>query len=126
MDSGDKATNKAMSAAYKYAAFQAFAIPTEGDNDADGSTHEIKSASQLADEAYKAACKKLKPTIDAIQLALSEGNLSTAAEAWFELSDEEKTSLWKAPKNGGCFTTEERATMKTKEFRQAYFGDEAA
>lgn len=35
MDSGDKATNKAMSAAYKYAAFQAFAIPTEGDNDAD-------------------------------------------------------------------------------------------
>ena len=38
MDSGDKATNKAMSAAYKYAAFQAFAIPTEGDNDADAST----------------------------------------------------------------------------------------
>ena len=36
MDSGDKATNKAMSAAYKYAAFQAFAIPTEGDNDAVG------------------------------------------------------------------------------------------
>lgn len=35
MDSGDKATNKAMSAAYKYAAFQAFCIPTEGENDAD-------------------------------------------------------------------------------------------
>jgi hypothetical protein len=35
MDSGDKATNKAMSAAYKYAAFQAFCIPTEGDNDAE-------------------------------------------------------------------------------------------
>ncbi len=41
MDSGDKSTNKAMSAAYKYAAFQAFAIPTEGDNDADASTHEV-------------------------------------------------------------------------------------
>lgn len=41
MDSGDKATNKAMSAAYKYAAFMAFAIPTEGDNDADASTHEV-------------------------------------------------------------------------------------
>ena len=35
MDSADKATNKAMSAAYKYAAMQAFCIPTEGDNDAD-------------------------------------------------------------------------------------------
>jgi hypothetical protein len=41
MDSADKATNKAMSAAYKYAAMQAFAIPTEGDNDADATTHEI-------------------------------------------------------------------------------------
>ena len=41
MDSGDKATNKAMSAAYKYAAFQAFAIPTEGDNDADAYTHDV-------------------------------------------------------------------------------------
>ena len=42
MDSADKATNKAMSAAYKYAAFQAFCIPTEGDNDADASSHEVK------------------------------------------------------------------------------------
>ena len=43
MDSADKATNKAMSAAYKYAAFMTFAIPTEGDNDADGVTHEVVS-----------------------------------------------------------------------------------
>jgi hypothetical protein len=41
MDTADKATNKAMSAAYKYAAMQAFCIPTEGDNDADSTTHEL-------------------------------------------------------------------------------------
>ena len=41
MDSGDKATNKAMSAAYKYAAMQAFSIPTEGDNDTENHTHEV-------------------------------------------------------------------------------------
>jgi hypothetical protein len=41
MDSGDKATNKAMSAAYKYMAMQLFCIPTEGDNDADATTHEV-------------------------------------------------------------------------------------
>lgn len=41
MDSGDKATNKAMSAAYKYAAMQAFCIPTEADNDADAHTHTV-------------------------------------------------------------------------------------
>lgn len=44
MDSGDKATNKAMSAAYKYAAFQAFSIPTESDNDADAHTHEVAAS----------------------------------------------------------------------------------
>jgi hypothetical protein len=41
MDSGDKATNKAMSAAYKYAALQTFAIPTEADNDTENTTHEV-------------------------------------------------------------------------------------
>jgi len=40
MDSADKATNKAMSAAFKYACIQAFAIPTEGDHDADAVTPE--------------------------------------------------------------------------------------
>lgn len=38
MDSADKATNKAMSAAYKYAAFLTFCIPTEGEEDADAQT----------------------------------------------------------------------------------------
>lgn len=43
-DSGDKSMNKAMSAAYKYAAFQSFAIPTEGDNDADAHTYDVAPA----------------------------------------------------------------------------------
>jgi hypothetical protein len=43
MDSGDKSTNKAMSAAYKYACIQSFCIPTEGDNDTENTTHEIAS-----------------------------------------------------------------------------------
>lgn len=40
MDIGDKATNKAMSAAFKYAAFQTFCIPTEEMVDADATTRE--------------------------------------------------------------------------------------
>lgn len=43
MDSADKATNKAMSAAYKYMAMQTFCIPTEGDNDADAHHHEVRA-----------------------------------------------------------------------------------
>lgn len=38
MDSADKATNKAMSAAYKYMAFMTFCIPVEGTDDADAHT----------------------------------------------------------------------------------------
>jgi hypothetical protein len=53
MDSGDKSTNKAMSAAYKYAAFMAFAIPTEGDNDADGQTHDVAPVNVI-DDAQRA------------------------------------------------------------------------
>lgn len=38
MDSGDKATNKAMSVAFKYACFQVFCIPTEEMQDPDAET----------------------------------------------------------------------------------------
>lgn len=41
MDSGDKATNKAMSIAYKYAAFQVFNIPTEEMKDPDAEVHDV-------------------------------------------------------------------------------------
>lgn len=53
MDSGDKATNKAMSAAYKYAALMAFCIPTEGDNDSENQTHEVRST--IEDDAITIA-----------------------------------------------------------------------
>lgn len=59
MDSGDKATNKAMSIAYKYAAFQAFCIPTEQTAiDADAEVHNVAARSPddiLADFTAQAA-----------------------------------------------------------------------
>jgi hypothetical protein len=77
MDRGDKATNKAMSAAYKYAAFLAFAIPTEGDNDADAQTHEVRARSPFGydrqaelDEMalYLIDCHQTGKDTDAIRL----------------------------------------------------------
>lgn len=48
MDSGDKATNKAMSIAYKYAAFQAFCIPTEETSiDPDAEVHDVVSKEEM-------------------------------------------------------------------------------
>lgn len=58
MDSGDKATNKAMSIAYKNAIFMAFSVPTEGDNDPDAKAHEVASREKLTEdeiEAYQMA-----------------------------------------------------------------------
>jgi hypothetical protein len=43
MDSAGKATNKAMSAAYKYLALLVFCIPTESTPDADQETHEVSA-----------------------------------------------------------------------------------
>lgn len=54
MDTSDKSTNKAMSAAYKYVAFQTFCIPTEGDNDADLNTHEVAPKAKLTEADFKA------------------------------------------------------------------------
>ena len=60
MDRSDKATNKAMSAAYKYACFQTFCIPTEGDNDADANTHEVAPVETVSKEQAAAIRKALE------------------------------------------------------------------
>jgi hypothetical protein len=94
MDTGDKATNKAMSAAYKYACMQAFSIPTEGDNDADAQTHEVRSRGLSEDQStgnalgmFPAATQaKIRKTAAAAIQAFSEGADWTAYE--------EVTSLW--------------------------------
>lgn len=51
MDSGDKATNKAMSIAFKYACFQVFCIPTEEMVDPDKESHDVAPAKITAKEA---------------------------------------------------------------------------
>jgi hypothetical protein len=47
MDSGDKATAKAMSGAYKYACFQALSIPVKGTPDSDNTDDEVDAGLQL-------------------------------------------------------------------------------
>lgn len=79
MDSGDKATNKAMSAAYKYACFQAFAIPTEGDNDADGQTHEVSAKPNPELTARIEGCADMA-ALQAIWKTLDESERKQCAE----------------------------------------------
>ena len=64
MDSGDKATNKAMAIAMKYALFQVFCIPTEEMKDPDGESpepsvkKENKVTEQEANTIYQMMSKK--------------------------------------------------------------------
>lgn len=63
MDSADKSANKAQSAAMKYAELQVFQIPTEGDNDADATTHELAPREQgMPDAAWAKLANLLKAT----------------------------------------------------------------
>jgi len=60
MDSGDKATNKAISVAMKYACFQVFCIPTEEMKDPDAESHTLKGKTQQnLDLITKAQAKRL-------------------------------------------------------------------
>ena len=61
MDSGDKATNKAMSAAFQYACFQVFCIPTEEMKDPDAETPP-QSERVLGDERIKELYAELRRT----------------------------------------------------------------
>jgi len=57
LDSGDKATNKALSAALKYALIQTFAVPTEDMEEADKTSPEINSFTKT-----KPTAKQEEPT----------------------------------------------------------------
>jgi thiol:disulfide interchange protein len=81
MDSADKATNKAMSAAYKYAAFQAFCIPTEETAvDADAETHHVRQHKPLAD---------IKTWLDSMEAAKDKKTLAAAAKAAWEATQDD-------------------------------------
>ena len=92
MDSADKATNKAMSAAYKYLALLVFCIPTEAspDTDADFSTHEV------AGKANAPAAVDMSPKARAARITTGvlAGDAEGAAEVLSLLQETEFAAIW--------------------------------
>ena len=72
MDSGDKASNKAMSIAMKYAAFQLFMIPTEELVDPDAECHEVAPRKPAAQPVQKPA-QPVQPAQPAAQVTKAQG-----------------------------------------------------
>ena len=58
MDTGDKATNKAMSIAFKYACFQVFCIPTEEMQDPDAERPELEDEGKKSKSSKKTSQTK--------------------------------------------------------------------
>tara|TARA_R110002167_G_scaffold205926_1_gene409903 strand:- start:11 stop:706 length:696 start_codon:yes stop_codon:yes gene_type:complete len=73
-------------------------------------------------ENYQAACDELIDSITQIKEGINDNDLKFAAIAWFELTDDEKTAIWRAPTKGGCFTVQERKMIASSEFRKIYYG----
>ena len=113
MDSGDKASNKCMSVAYKYACFQILSIPTEettADPDDDTETFAKPSAAEQAAQE-----KERVPEITLEAVAAAGIQDPQGAIDWLEgkigypiamFSDEERAAAWKiikrqAAKNAG-------------------------
>lgn len=105
MDTADKATNKAMSAAYKYAAMQAFCIPTAGDNDADATSHDVAPSRQAAARRQPAPAAPPAPKPSPLALVAQAqaaadraGFTPEGLESWLEdISSGEASSLAQLP-----------------------------
>jgi hypothetical protein len=84
MDSADKATNKAMSAAYKYCAFMTFAIPVEGETlDTEKTDYKVKAGT-----AKSASIDKVKD-----QDFISAGERIAMKKVWQKAGKSDETVM---------------------------------
>lgn len=91
MDSGDKATNKAMSAAYKYCVMQSFAIPVEGQAvDSEVDSHEVTPAAS----APPVPLDLRSTTLPLLKDAAAKGE-AELKKVWMRITEEQRTACRK-------------------------------
>lgn len=87
MDSGDKASNKAMSAAFKYACFQTFCIPTDEMQDPDAETPPpstpVYATDQMRD-TFLAECNRIGKSAKVILKIIGAPSLAKLTVKQFE------------------------------------------
>lgn len=119
MDSADKSANKAMSAALKYAALQVFMIPTEGDNDADATTHDPAPRQSMARKSSAQAKKDgdHERILALIQSHTSEDVLDMWVRQRFDAETRDLPYSWLDPLRNEV--EKHRETIRSGDFRQA-------
>lgn len=91
MDSGDKATNKAMAIAFKYACFQVFCIPTEEMADPDSESHDLK-AQEPKPVFTPASLEQIKKMNDFVDAYADMCENATSVDIWNNLKAKYKFS----------------------------------
>lgn len=90
MDSGDKSSNKALAAAFKYACFQVFCIPTEEMKDPDADTHEesekIEYATDEMRRKFISECARIGKTKSSILEAIGGTTLAELTVEQYEVA----------------------------------------
>ena len=92
MDSGDKSMNKAMSAAFKYACFQAFCIPTEEMKDSEQDSPEPapkteQAAPDPAPKTDKERARDVYPDRAIMVEAIKHASKPSALNKWLSTQD---------------------------------------
>jgi hypothetical protein len=94
----------------RYTLIGVLGIASANDDD-DGKSAGVANVDSL--RTHNEAVRDYFETIYAVKIAIRDGELDRAVEAWAEVDDETKRALWVAPTRGGIFSTSERAIMKS-------------
>jgi hypothetical protein len=97
MDSGDKATNKAMAVAHKYSLIQTFMIPTEDLKDPDMESHEVKPQNDHNVKSKKPVFtdqeKAMAVSVKEYFTAINNGDFESSQKMLYEASGH-KVKAW--------------------------------
>ena len=125
-----QAAGSAITYARRYALSALFSIP-QVDSDAE----DAMFRGALPEKPLEQWCDDLADSIAAIKEGIENDDLGAAAQAWFELSDEEKRGIWvsstmivdgkRVDRPNAPFTTAERDVMKSHPFKVAFHGEAA-
>ena len=88
------------------------------------SADEVANAIQQQNDAtplmeHNEALQRNFASVYFIKEHLALQSWEAVAEAWGEITNDDKKALWLAPSKGGIFTTAERKDLKSDEFNQA-------
>lgn len=117
-DPGDKASNKAMSFAFKYALSQIFCIRTTDDPDPDGFTPDQESrpknivAKQGVSRAQEYQNAENQPAASAPRPGLSSGRSGSSTKKYTTISDKQASRLYAISNKSGWDNADMKALIK--------------